>query len=66
VQFHPEFDAEAVAAFVADRADLIRKEGQDPNAIASAIKDSNHGLKILKGFANECQKRQDETSHRTE
>jgi GMP synthase (glutamine-hydrolysing) len=57
VQFHPEFDAEAIAEFVAARADLIRKEGENPNAIASAVKDSDHGLKILKGFADECLKR---------
>lgn len=50
VQFHPELDADAIRAYIATRRDAIRREGLDPDALASGASDSDHGRRILRRF----------------
>jgi len=50
VQFHPEFDADLMRGYVEARKDVIRSEGQDPDALLSAIADSAHGRRLLERF----------------
>ncbi|HEY1693938.1 MAG TPA: glutamine amidotransferase [Polyangiaceae bacterium] len=51
VQFHPEFDAPAVRAYIAARAHLIRDEGGDPDALLAAVRDETRGADVLANFA---------------
>lgn len=50
VQFHPEFDADIVRGYLAERGDAIAGEGGDPTALAAATRDSDHGRRILQRF----------------
>ena len=50
VQFHPEFDADCIHGYASHRADALRAEGLDPDAIAAAARDSDHGRRILQNF----------------
>lgn len=52
VQFHPEFDAAATREYVAERRDAIRGEGDDPDDLLARVRDSDHGLRLLRRFAN--------------
>jgi GMP synthase (glutamine-hydrolysing) len=49
-QFHPEFDADVVARYIAIRRGLISEEGQDPDALIEACVDSPHGDTLLRRF----------------
>jgi len=51
VQFHPEFDAAVMRAFIAERADTLRAEGLDPTALAAAARDADDGHALLRRFA---------------
>jgi GMP synthase (glutamine-hydrolysing) len=51
VQFHPEFDADIVRGYVAARRDAIHAEGMDADAIERAARDTDHGPRVLKRFA---------------
>ncbi len=50
VQFHPEIDADAMRGFVETRADQIRSEGGDPEAILAAVSDTPDGASTLRNF----------------
>ncbi len=50
VQFHPEFDAAVMRAFLEERAGTLRSEGLDPVALARAARDSDHGPALLRRF----------------
>lgn len=52
VQFHPEFDAATIRTYLHARGPLLRDEGLDPEALASAAKDSDHGGAILRRFVD--------------
>jgi GMP synthase (glutamine-hydrolysing) len=54
VQFHPEFDADIVRGYVAARRDLINAEGLDASAIEQAARDTDHGPRVLRRFAELC------------
>jgi GMP synthase (glutamine-hydrolysing) len=54
VQFHPEFDAEIVRGYVAARRDAINAEGLDAAAIEQAARDTDHGPRVLRRFAELC------------
>jgi GMP synthase (glutamine-hydrolysing) len=50
-QFHPEFDADVVRAYLAARRELLLAEGLDPEALRRAASDSPHGGMLLRRFA---------------
>lgn len=43
VQFHPEFDAEIVRAYIEDFQERLTAEGQDPHALAEECADTRFG-----------------------
>jgi GMP synthase (glutamine-hydrolysing) len=51
VQFHPEFDADVIRGYLAARAEIIRKEGLDPEALLARVHDGTRGHDILRNFA---------------
>ena len=51
VQFHPEFDADVVRAYLEARRDAVRAEGLDPDALLRGASDSPHGAALLRRFA---------------
>jgi len=51
VQFHPEFDADVMRAYVRHRSDLIRAEGLDPEGLLGEIEDGPDGTSLLRQFA---------------
>lgn len=50
VQFHPEFDADVIAGYLAARRELIRDEGLDPEALERDVRDSPEGPRLLARF----------------
>jgi GMP synthase (glutamine-hydrolysing) len=51
MQFHPEFNAAAVRAYVEDDRELLRAAGQDPDRINAQVEDTRYGQEILRRFA---------------
>jgi len=51
VQFHPEFDADVIRGYLAARAEIIRGEGKDPEAILADVHENTRGRDILRNFA---------------
>jgi GMP synthase (glutamine-hydrolysing) len=58
VQFHPEFDADVMRGYLDARADIVRAEGGDPDALLAGIHVPTRGIEILRNFARDAQ-----TSH---
>ncbi|HHQ48859.1 MAG TPA: glutamine amidotransferase [Acidobacteria bacterium] len=52
VQFHPEFQAEVMRAFLEERADVLRSEGFDVERLIRETRDSGHGHALLRRFAD--------------
>jgi GMP synthase (glutamine-hydrolysing) len=52
VQFHPEFDADVIRAYLAARREAVRAEGLDPDALERAVRDSPAGSVLLRRFAD--------------
>lgn len=50
VQFHPEFDGDAMRGYIDARAHLIELEGRDPRAIHARTVDTPHGAETLRNF----------------
>lgn len=50
VQFHPEFDAEIVRCYLGERSELVRSEGQDPEALAAAARDTPAAEAVIGRF----------------
>lgn len=51
VQFHPEYDSDIVRAYLHDRREQLLLEGLDPDALARDARDSGHGRRVLRRFA---------------
>lgn len=51
VQYHPEFTAPIMREYLTRRADDIRGEGQDPDALKAKVTDSETALSVLRKFA---------------
>jgi GMP synthase (glutamine-hydrolysing) len=51
VQFHPEFDAHAVRAYLAARRDAASAEGLDPDALLAGVRETPSGPRLLRRFA---------------
>ena len=54
VQFHPEFDADVMRAYLEGRRAVLQSEGLDPDAIERAARDTSHGPTVLQTFATIC------------
>jgi GMP synthase (glutamine-hydrolysing) len=50
-QFHPEFTAACMRAYVDARADALREEGTDPDALRAGVHDTEAARAMLEGFA---------------
>ncbi|MGH8155220.1 MAG: glutamine amidotransferase [Rhodanobacteraceae bacterium] len=50
-QFHPEFTAAGMHAYIAARTDALREEGLDPAALADAVHDTEAARTLLERFA---------------
>lgn len=51
-QFHPEFRAEHMRAYIAARAGALREEGLDPEALAAAVVETEAARAMLERFAH--------------
>jgi GMP synthase (glutamine-hydrolysing) len=52
VQFHPEFDAAVMRAYIDARVDVLRDAGKDPDALRSALGPGTRGCDVLARFAS--------------
>jgi len=50
VQFHPEFDAEITRAYIHRCASDLRSEGQDPDKLATGVREAPHATAVLGNF----------------
>jgi GMP synthase (glutamine-hydrolysing) len=50
VQFHPEFDADIVRAYIAQFKEQLHKEGKNPQQLAANCTDTPVGPQILRRF----------------
>lgn len=51
VQFHPEWDHDVIRAYLEERAETLREEGLDPDALLARVRPSDDGPAILRRFA---------------
>lgn len=51
VQFHPEFSAAAMRAYIGCKAAALRDEGRDPGAIGEAVRETPAAASLLRRFA---------------
>lgn len=58
-QFHPEFTAEHMRAYIAARADNLRDEGLDPDAITAKVEKTEAARQLLERFAHAALARPD-------
>ncbi len=52
VQFHPEFDADVIRAYLAARRETLRSEGLDPERLESEVEETPVGTRLLRRFAS--------------
>ena len=50
VQFHPEMDTDYVGVLIRQRAEAIREEGLDPEALLAGLRESEDGAVLLARF----------------
>jgi GMP synthase (glutamine-hydrolysing) len=50
VQFHPEFSAAAMRAYIAGRAEALRNEGEDPFRLHRAVRPAPFARRVLRRF----------------
>lgn len=50
VQFHPEWDADVMRAYLQARREVLREEGLDPEALLDAVEPVDHGRRLLARF----------------
>ena len=60
VQFHPEFDANIVRAYIDGIRDQMTSEGLDPEALWHSATDTADGTFVLRRFAEMVRKRAQE------
>jgi GMP synthase (glutamine-hydrolysing) len=51
VQFHPEFDADVMRGYLDERAELLRSEGLDLEALTRNVSEAPAGPRLLRRFA---------------
>ncbi|MGA9575138.1 MAG: glutamine amidotransferase [Lysobacterales bacterium] len=52
VQFHPEFSAEVVSDYIRYRADVLRKEGMDPEQLLANTTGAEEAASVLRKFTD--------------
>jgi GMP synthase (glutamine-hydrolysing) len=52
-QFHPEFSAEVMRAYIRRKHDVLRQEGQTPEAMLAAVVPTRDATMLLRGFVQE-------------
>lgn len=52
-QFHPEFSAEVMRAYIRRKHDVLREEGQAPDALLAAVVATPVATKLLRHFVSE-------------
>ncbi|URL58735.1 glutamine amidotransferase [Luteibacter flocculans] len=52
-QFHPEFSAEVMRAYIRRKHDVLRQEGQAPDAMLAAVVPTRDATLLLRGFVQE-------------
>lgn len=57
VQFHPEFDAEAIRYYVHRQADKLKAAGRDADAALATVADTPESAALLGRFADYCRNR---------
>lgn len=57
-QFHPEFSAACMRAYIAARADVLREEGFDPAALGAEVRETEAARALLERFARAALARQ--------
>ena len=50
IQFHPEFDEDIMRGYVEGRAEVLRSEGRDPDAIARDVRPTAEAVPLLRRF----------------
>ncbi|WDP89919.1 MAG: glutamine amidotransferase [Desulfobacter sp.] len=50
VQFHPEFDESAEQGYIRNLSEKARAQGQDPDQLVAAVRETPHAAALLKGF----------------
>lgn len=58
-QFHPEFRPEHLRAYIAARADTLREEGLDPEALSAAVTNTDAAHALLERFAHAALSREE-------
>jgi GMP synthase (glutamine-hydrolysing) len=54
VQFHPEFDADVMRGYLAERLELLRGEGLDGERLLAEVRDTPESAGLLRRFAELC------------
>jgi GMP synthase (glutamine-hydrolysing) len=57
-QFHPEFTADCMRAYIDVRADALREEGSDPDALRAGVRETEAARLLLEHFARDALMRQ--------
>ena len=52
-QFHPEFSAEVMRAYIRRRHDVLHGEGLEPEAMLAAVVPTPHATRLLRGFVSD-------------
>ncbi len=50
VQFHPEFDGDIMQGYLAEREQVLREEGLDPDRLRREVRDTPDGTAVLRRF----------------
>lgn len=53
MQFHPEFSAEVMRAYIRRRHDVLHGEGLAPDAMLAAVVPTPHATRLLRGFVSD-------------
>lgn len=56
VQFHPEFSAGAMRAYIAGRAEALRREGEDPQRLHRAVRPAPLARRVLQRFVHHARR----------
>jgi GMP synthase (glutamine-hydrolysing) len=57
-QFHPEFTADCMRAYIDARADALREEGRDPDILRAGVRETEAARLLLERFAHDALARQ--------
>jgi GMP synthase (glutamine-hydrolysing) len=56
LQFHPEFSAGAMRAYIAGRAEALRREGEDPQRLHRAVRPAPLARRVLRRFVHHARR----------